>query len=162
MKGFWSLILHSHLPFVKHPDYDYFLEEHWLFEAISECYIPLLLNLERLEDEGFDFRLTFSLTPSLCEMLKDDHLMKKYTKHLLNRLELCDKEIQRTKNDPSVSKVALFYKERFEKIYDYFENVAHRDILHRYKMLLERGKIDIILVQQPTVFCHTSLLIPKR
>ncbi|MDO9208861.1 MAG: DUF1957 domain-containing protein [Sulfuricurvum sp.] len=144
MKGFWSLILHSHLPFVKHPDYDYFLEEHWLFEAISECYIPLLLNLERLEHEGFDFRLTFSLTPSLCEMLKDEHLMEKYTQHILNRLELCDKEIQRTKNDPNVSKVAFFYKVRFEKIYDYFENVVHRDILQRYRMLLERGKIDII------------------
>ena len=32
-QGYWMLVLHAHLPFVKHPDYDYFLEENWLFEA---------------------------------------------------------------------------------------------------------------------------------
>jgi 1,4-alpha-glucan branching enzyme len=42
IKGYWVPVLHSHLPFVKHPEYDNFLEEHWLFEAITECYIPLL------------------------------------------------------------------------------------------------------------------------
>ena len=29
-KGFWVPVLHSHLPFVKHPEHDYYLEEHWL------------------------------------------------------------------------------------------------------------------------------------
>jgi len=43
MKGYWMPVLHSHLPFVKHPEYEYFLEEHWLFEAITETYIPLFI-----------------------------------------------------------------------------------------------------------------------
>ena len=46
------LVLHAHLPFVKHPDYDYFLEENWLFEAITETYLPILLNLKKLEAEA--------------------------------------------------------------------------------------------------------------
>jgi 1,4-alpha-glucan branching enzyme len=41
-KGFLSLILHAHLPFVRHPEYDSFFEEIWLFEAITECYVPLI------------------------------------------------------------------------------------------------------------------------
>jgi 1,4-alpha-glucan branching enzyme len=45
-QGYWIPVLHSHLPFVKHPEYEYFLEEQWLFEAIDECYIPLLKNLK--------------------------------------------------------------------------------------------------------------------
>jgi len=32
----------AHLPFVRHPESDYVLEEEWLYEAITETYIPLL------------------------------------------------------------------------------------------------------------------------
>ena len=40
--GYVALHLHAHLPFVRHPEYDEFLEEDWLYEAISETYLPLL------------------------------------------------------------------------------------------------------------------------
>ena len=36
MQGYLSLVLHAHLPFVRHPEHDKFLEESWLFEAITE------------------------------------------------------------------------------------------------------------------------------
>jgi len=39
--GYIALVLHAHLPFVRHPESDYVLEE-WLYEAITETYIPLL------------------------------------------------------------------------------------------------------------------------
>ena len=42
MQGFLSFVLHTHLPFVRHPEYDEFLEESWLYEAITETYIPLI------------------------------------------------------------------------------------------------------------------------
>ena len=41
-KGYLSLVLHAHLPYVRHPEYASFLEEDWLFEAITETYVPLL------------------------------------------------------------------------------------------------------------------------
>ena len=40
-KGYLCLVLHTHLPFVRHPEEEYFLEENWLFEAITETYIPV-------------------------------------------------------------------------------------------------------------------------
>jgi len=40
--GYLCLVLHAHLPYVRHPEYDDFLEEDWLYEAITETYIPLL------------------------------------------------------------------------------------------------------------------------
>ena len=43
-----ALVLHAHLPFVRHPEHDEFLEEDWLFEAITETYIPLIGMMERL------------------------------------------------------------------------------------------------------------------
>ena len=36
------LVLHAHLPYVHHPEYERFLEERWLFEAVTETYIPLI------------------------------------------------------------------------------------------------------------------------
>ena len=41
-KGYLALVLHAHLPFVRHPEHDFFLEEDWLYEAITETYIPLI------------------------------------------------------------------------------------------------------------------------
>lgn len=74
--GYWMLVLHSHLPFVKHPEYSYFLEEHWFYEAISETYIPMLQYMKRMEDEGINFRFAVSVTPPpLAEMMSDGMLM---------------------------------------------------------------------------------------
>src|SRR5207248_3578741 len=55
-QGYLCLVLHAHLPFVRHPEYDDFLEEDWLYEAITETYIPLLEVMEGLERDGADWR----------------------------------------------------------------------------------------------------------
>lgn len=48
MNGYLSLVLHAHLPYVRHPEYKEFLEEDWLYEAITETYVPLLEMFENL------------------------------------------------------------------------------------------------------------------
>ena len=68
-KGYVSFVLHAHLPFVHHPESKDYLEEQWLFEAISETYIPLLQRFQSLVDDKVDFRFTMSLTPPLLNML---------------------------------------------------------------------------------------------
>lgn len=70
-----TLVLHAHLPFVRHPEHEEFLEQDWLYEAITESYIPLLWMLEGLVRDGIDFRLTLSLSPPLVAML-DDALLR--------------------------------------------------------------------------------------
>ena len=51
MPGHFALILHAHLPFVRHPEHEHFLGEEWFFEAITETYVPLLRMMERLVDD---------------------------------------------------------------------------------------------------------------
>ena len=68
MAGHLALILHAHLPFVRHPEHEHFLEEDWLFEAITETYIPLLQMMQRLLHDNVPFKLTMSLTPTLCAL----------------------------------------------------------------------------------------------
>jgi len=64
--GYLCLVLHAHLPFVRHPEYDDFLEEDWLYEAITETYIPLLDVFDGLERDGVEWRMTMSVTPTLA------------------------------------------------------------------------------------------------
>lgn len=143
--GYWIPVLHSHLPFVKHPEYDYFLEEQWLFEAIDECYIPLLTNLKKLVDENVDFRLTISITPPLAEMFADELLMSKYEKHLDKLIELGNKEIQRTLHTCNEEhNLAIFYKNRYEDIKAFYEGFLDKNLLNGYKYFANLGKIEII------------------
>ena len=51
-RGYIALVLHAHLPFVRHPEAPTFMEEEWFFEAITETYVPLLLAFERLGQDG--------------------------------------------------------------------------------------------------------------
>ena len=144
MKGYLSLVLHSHLPFVKHPEHDYFLEEHWLFEAIIESYLPLLMNLDRLQGEGVKVRLTVSLTPTLCEMLADMHLQEKFGLHLAKLIELSDKECARLEHDPVYRDVAHFYRDRLETLRRFFQETLGGCVLSGYRRFMEAGMLEII------------------
>ncbi len=144
MKGYWIPVLHSHLPFVKHPEYDYFLEEHWLFEAITETYIPLLMMMKKLEGENIDFRLTVSVTPPLAEMLSDEYLIDKYEKYLEKFEELTEKEIERTKNNETFNKLARFYNDRIRSIKDFFINFLDKQVLNGYRYFKDKGFVEII------------------
>ena len=74
--------MHNHLPFVRHPEHAVFLEEQWLFEAITSVYTQLLALFEKMEKEGVDFRITISLSPTLIGMLQDHFLQDRYRHHL--------------------------------------------------------------------------------
>src|SRR5215510_3125301 len=96
MSGYLALVLHAHLPFVRHPEHERFLEETWLFEAITETYIPLLQLIEGWQRDGMRVGLTFTLTPTLCSMLLDPLLQERYLRHLERLIELAEREAHRT------------------------------------------------------------------
>ena len=99
-KGYLALVLHAHLPFVRHPEHGYSLEERWLYEAVTECYIPLIWTFEQLLRDGVRFRLTLSLSPTLLTMLNDEFLRQRYLNHLNRLIELGEKELERTVHTP--------------------------------------------------------------
>ncbi|MFA6707599.1 MAG: DUF1957 domain-containing protein, partial [Sphaerochaetaceae bacterium] len=118
-----GLILQAHLPYVRHPEYPRFLEEDWLFEAISETYLPLLRMLKKLREESVPYSITISLSPTLCAMLSDPVLQGKFTNYLNLHKELAEKEIERCKiESPESLDVADMYLRRIElNIRDHFE-----------------------------------------
>ena len=96
MQGYLSIILHAHLPFVRHPEHDKFLEESWLFEAVTETYLPLIQIFENWRRDQLPAHITLSLSPTLCAMLLDPLLCTRYAQHLDSLIDLAEKEIQRT------------------------------------------------------------------
>ncbi|MGH7272315.1 MAG: DUF1957 domain-containing protein, partial [Polyangiaceae bacterium] len=80
--GYIAMVLHAHLPFVRHPEHARHLEERWFYEALIECYLPLLDAFDRLEQDGVPFALTMSVTPPLAAMLKDELLRQRFHEHL--------------------------------------------------------------------------------
>ena len=116
VKGYVSFVLHAHLPFIHHPESDDYLEEQWLFEAISETYIPLLRNFKKLVDEKVEFRITMSMTPPLLWMLDNKLLQKKYIHYLKEHIELCEKEVKRTTYDSRLNELSKYYLNRYSAI----------------------------------------------
>ena len=80
--AYLAMVLHAHLPFVRHPEHHVFAEEDWLYEAIIETYVPLLQTFERLRSDGIPFRLTLSFSGTLLSMLGDDLLRRRFERHL--------------------------------------------------------------------------------
>src|ERR671934_49737 len=102
MPGQLALILHAHLPFVRHPEHEQFLEEEWLFEAITETYVPLLQMMQRLWRSNVPCKLTMSITPPLAAMLRDELLRDRYMGHLDLLLDLSKREVERNRDDPAL------------------------------------------------------------
>src|SRR3954469_9781858 len=104
--GYLALVLHAHLPYVRHPEYDEFLEEDWLYEAITETYLPVLQVLYGLADDDVGFAITLTLSPPLCHMLRDSLLQDRYDRYLDRSLALANKEVERTEGQGQLHELA--------------------------------------------------------
>lgn len=143
-KGYLCLVLHAHLPFVRHPEHENFLEERWLYEAITETYLPLLQVLENLEQDQVPYPFTLSLSPTLMSMLTDNLLQERYLKYLNQLVELSEKEIVRTKGQPQFQELACMYNQHFNQARYLFTERYGRNLIQAFASFQERGKLEII------------------
>jgi 1,4-alpha-glucan branching enzyme len=142
-RGYFALVLHAHLPFVRHPEYDSFLEETWLFEAITDTYIPLLRVFEGLVESGTPFRATVSLSPPLIAMLQDTFLQERYLAHLTKLSQLGDKEIIRNHGDARMTEVARMYRRLLHETEDWYVGKYDRDLVAAFARLQEAGVLEL-------------------
>lgn len=144
-KGFFTLVLHAHLPFVRHPEHEGCFEEDWLFEAITEVYLPLLDALARLTEEGVGTRLAMSISPTLCEMLSDNLLRTRYTQRLDALLALAEQELPRTFRDaPQFFPAAKLNFENLRTTKKLWEETYRRDLIHAFRELQDAGALEIM------------------
>ncbi len=144
MPGNLALILHAHLPFVRHPEHEHFLEEDWLFEAITETYVPLLQVMQRLVNDKVPFKLTLSVTPTLCAMLQDRLMCERYIRHLELLIDLTVRERKRNQNEPALAELSQFYFDLFTESRRFFVEEWRCDLLEAFRQLRDTGAIEII------------------
>ncbi|MDQ7824998.1 MAG: DUF1957 domain-containing protein [Candidatus Eremiobacteraeota bacterium] len=143
-QGYLIMVLHAHLPFVRHPEYRDSFEEKWLYEAITETYIPLIRVYQQLIEQNINFRITMSLTPPLMEMLADELLQKRYVAHIEKLIELAEKEKTRTRNDQEFYPLALMYERKFKEAREVFVDRYKMNILTAFKEIKDHGSLEIM------------------
>lgn len=142
-RGGLLLLLHAHLPWVCHPEHPDFLEEDWFFEAVAECYLPLLDVFARLERDGVDFRLTLTLSPTLLAMLQDPLLLARCAHRLGRLVALGNQEVERTRGRSDLAPLAAFHRDFYAARLEQFEHLE-RDLLARFRHHADAGHLEVI------------------
>jgi len=153
-KGYLCVVLHAHLPFVCHPEKEHTLEENWLYEAITETYLPLLETFEHLRQEKIPFRVTMTMTPTLISLLQHKVCQERYIKHIDRLIELAEKELDRTGREPHYHGLALLYFRKFKESKKIFTERYDCDLVRGFKSLQDSGLLEIITC------CATHAFLP--
>jgi 1,4-alpha-glucan branching enzyme len=143
VKGYLALVLHAHLPYVRHPERENYLEENWYFEALTETYIPLIKVFDGLVNDGVDFRITVSLSPPLISMMSDELLQQRYLRHLNKLIELAGKELERTRGT-EYENLAEMYLHKFEEMKHIFAVQYKMNVLYAFRKFRDLGKVEVI------------------
>ncbi|MDP9005159.1 MAG: DUF1957 domain-containing protein, partial [Verrucomicrobiota bacterium] len=138
-----ALVLHAHLPFVRHPEHEEFLEEEWLFEAITETYLPLIAMMRRLVRDAVPFQLTMTVTPTLCAMLGDRLLGERYVHYLDRSIDLAAREIERNRDHEQLRMLSEFYHTQFSDCRFRFLECGG-DLLGEFRKLRDEGCLEIM------------------
>ena len=160
-QGRLILLLHAHLPFVRHPGLERSVEETWLFEAISETYLPLLRVLGALEADKVPFRLVFALSPTLTAMLQDELLQTRYVAYAENALDLARREIQRNRHDEQMARLAKMYHDLHEQNLSDFIGRYERDITRGFDYHYKRGKVELLATAATHAYLPLYSLYPQ-
>jgi 1,4-alpha-glucan branching enzyme len=141
--GHVALVLHAHLPYVRHPEHARPIEERWLFEALWEAYLPLVDLLSRLARAGVRTGLTVSVSPPLAAMLADDLLRARFWDHLERLAGLAASESARRRDDPSFGPVLAFYERRLAAVRDTWQRIGG-DLVGALAAHAAEGRIELL------------------
>ena len=157
--GYFALVLHAHLPFVRHPENARHLEERWFFEGLIECYLPLLDAFDRLADDGVPFAVTMSVTPPLAAMMKDALLGERFRDHLARTERLAAKEARRLAKDLRFGPVARFYVEELARVHGVYER-HEGDVLAGFVEHWDAGRLELLTCS--ATHCYLPGMLPAR
>jgi 1,4-alpha-glucan branching enzyme len=157
--GHLAIVLHAHLPFVRHPENERHLEERWFFEALIECYLPILDVFDRLADEGVPFAATMSVTPPLAAMLKDDLLRARFNEHLARAEALAEHEMVRLYGDREFAPLATFYRDELARVRRIWDR--HRgDVVAGLVRHWDAGRIELLTCS--ATHCYLPGMLPAK
>lgn len=139
------MVLHSHIPYVKRQGRWPFGEV-WLFEAMAETYIPLLINLLKLHGEGKVTPITMSFSPVLLEQLNSKYIKQEFISYLKERENMAraDERYYLAQSNQEFARIAAYYASFYRDIRRDYEIELNRDIIQALRYLKSKGHLEII------------------
>ncbi|MCG2715212.1 MAG: DUF1957 domain-containing protein [Candidatus Marinimicrobia bacterium] len=145
MKGYFTFVLHSHLPYViNHGEWPHGMD--WLYEAAAETYITMLKEFDALVAEGISPKVTFGITPILTEQLASEKFKHGFIHYLDQKIEAAREnkvEFAKIKNE-HLEKVSIFWEEYYTDIKSTFIDTYSRNVLAGFRKLQDDDHLEII------------------
>ncbi|MHA1819264.1 MAG: 1,4-alpha-glucan branching protein domain-containing protein [Promethearchaeota archaeon] len=144
--GYFNLVLHSHLPWVLgHGVWPHGTS--WLNEAAAETYIPLLIELNKLIDEGFHPKLTIDISPILTEMLRNPKFEAEFIGYLDEKIAAAEydhEDFIKRNYSKDMIRLTDWWVEFYNRIKDHYIHTYKKDIIGEFARLQDLGFLDII------------------
>ncbi|MBI5376139.1 MAG: DUF1957 domain-containing protein [Candidatus Schekmanbacteria bacterium] len=145
IKGYISLVLHAHIPYVmSHGSWPHGTD--WLNEAAAESYIPLLGVFNSLLDDGIKPNIVLSFSPILAYQLSTDEFKSGFKSYLRNRIDTAENDCRGFEQSGDMEKagLALDWKNFFLGVLTQFTSKYNEDIPYAFRKLKEQHAIEII------------------
>ena len=139
-----SIVLHGHIPFIRHRNQSQAILEQRFFDSLSETYIPLLEVFDRLDREHLPFRIGLSLSPSLCHMFSDEYLIQRFMEYTGRQIEFGARELERTAGDPELNSLVRQYYDRVIDKRTLFTERFDKNILKGFDYYQKKGRVEIL------------------
>ena len=143
MSGTFCLMLHSHIPYCKKSGV-WPAGEEWLFEAMNECYIPLLSVLRRLHMEGIRPGIAVGVVPILALQLADGYMKARFLEYMGDKIVRARHDLERFKEDEARRRVAEYWVSLFEGNVRAYVKDFHQDILGTLRWLQDEGAVEVV------------------
>jgi 1,4-alpha-glucan branching enzyme len=137
------IALHGHLPFLNHPEYETFLEEDWLFEAVSDCYLPILQMLDGWQKDGVRAQITMGLSPPLLSMLALPGLRERTTRAMEARLTLAHRALREHAADSPWLPALVCAVDETERVFARWE-ACGRDLARAFAEHHWAGRVELM------------------
>ena len=149
------------MPFIRHPEQSSSRQEYWIFESISETYIPLLEVLDRLDKDHIPHRLGLSISPTLCHMLNDEHLIKRYLEYTDKQIEFGERELERNAGNKELYALAKFHYERVLAKKALFVERFDNNILKGFDYFQKKGRLEFLATAATHAFLPFYTAYPE-
>jgi 1,4-alpha-glucan branching enzyme len=142
--GYLLFVLNSHQPYVREPERTNSIEENWLFEAITESYLPLIDMCQRLGGQGIRSNLTISVSPCLAWMLGDALRRERYRKYLGERIDYLARHRGGSGYDVRLAAVLHMHEQHYRRCQILFEETLRGNIISGFRQLSDNGDIALL------------------
>ena len=154
--GSLALVLHAHLPFVRHVEQSWCAEETWFFQALAECYVPLISSLERLASDEIPYRITLSVSPTLLLMLGDPGLRKRFRCYLRERRTV----LRRFVRDDRLHGLGDYYAACFDRTDELWSTLGE-DVIGALGRLASAGHVELMTTAATHAYLPIYQALPE-